>query len=98
MLISHSNLINDYWTAIAHNTTPDISWTDYKFLTKNDGLLYIGYYATSQRDLDIIWENTDIQLEEGTQATEYEPYYITSSTKVVQNTNHTLKAIWEPNS
>ena len=29
---------------------------------------------------------------------EYEPYYITSSTNVVQNTNHTLKAIWEANS
>ena len=37
-----------------------------------------------------------IQLEEGTAATPYEPYYITSSTPVSQNKNHTLTAIWEP--
>lgn len=35
------------------------------------------------------------QIEEGETATEYEPYYIDSTTKVVQNKNHTLKAIWE---
>ena len=38
-----------------------------------------------------------IQLEEGNSATAWEPYYITSSTKVVQDKDHTLKAIWEPN-
>ena len=38
------------------------------------------------------------QIEEGTEATEYEPYYITSDTTVVQDKNHTLKAIWEPSS
>lgn len=41
---------------------------------------------------------SNIQLEEGDTATEYEPYYITSSTKVVQDKDHTLKAIWEQNS
>ena len=39
-----------------------------------------------------------IQLEEGSVATEYEPYYITSATPVVQDKDHTLKAIWEANS
>ena len=39
-----------------------------------------------------------IQFEEGSTATAYEPYYITESTEVVQNQNHTLTAIWEPNS
>ncbi len=38
---------------------------------------------------------SDIQLEEGEYATEYEPYFITSSTIVTQTRNHTLKAIWE---
>lgn len=38
-----------------------------------------------------------IQLEEGDIATEYEPYYINSSTKVVQQNNHILTAIWEKN-
>ena len=37
------------------------------------------------------------QLEEGSTATAYEPYYITSSTNVVQTNNHTLTAIWEKN-
>ena len=41
---------------------------------------------------------SDIQLEEGDTATPYEPYYITSDTTVVQEKNHTLKAIWEPSS
>ena len=41
---------------------------------------------------------TNIQLEEGTTATPYEPYYLTPSTKVVQTSNHTLKAIWEQSS
>ena len=35
------------------------------------------------------------QLEEGETATEYEPYYITKNTEVVQDNNHTLTAIWE---
>ena len=39
----------------------------------------------------------NIQLEEGSIATAYEPYYITSDTTVVQNSNHTLKAIWQAN-
>lgn len=40
----------------------------------------------------------NFQIEEGTNETAYEPYYIESNTKVVQRQNHTLKAIWEPNS
>ena len=40
-----------------------------------------------------------IQLEEGPEATEFEPYYVTSSTKVTENNNdrYVLTAIWEPN-
>ena len=40
----------------------------------------------------------NIQMEEGDTATEFEPYYITPSTTVVQDKDHTLKAIWEANS
>lgn len=40
---------------------------------------------------------SNIQLEEGDTATPYEPYYITSNTTVVQEQNHTLKAIWQAN-
>ena len=40
---------------------------------------------------------SNVQFEEGSTATAYEPYYITSSTEVVQNNNHTLTAIWIEN-
>jgi uncharacterized repeat protein (TIGR02543 family) len=40
---------------------------------------------------------SNVQIEEGSIATEYEPYYITSETTVVQENNHTLKAIWKAN-
>ena len=41
---------------------------------------------------------SNIQLETGSAPTEYEPYYITKDTTVVQEKNHTLKAIWQANS
>ena len=41
---------------------------------------------------------SNVQIEEGDTATEYEPYYITPTTTVVQGNDHTLKAIWQPNS
>lgn len=41
---------------------------------------------------------THIQIEEGTEATAYEPYYITRDTTVVQGADHTLTAIWEEDS
>lgn len=51
-------------------------------------------YSTGTID-DI--DDLQIQLEIGDTATEYEPYYITSNTTVVQENNHTLKAIWQEN-
>ena len=36
-----------------------------------------------------------VQLEEGSQSTPFEPYFIESDTIVVQQQNHTLKAIWD---
>ena len=42
------------------------------------------------------YDSFNIQIEEGNKATPYEPYYITSDTTVVQEKDHTLKAIWEP--
>ena len=62
----------------------------YSNLYKLDGsynISGIGYLAS-----EVILSN--IMLEEGSTATTYEPYYITSST-VVQENNHTLTAIWE---
>ena len=39
----------------------------------------------------------DMQVEEGSTATEYEPYILASTTNVTQAKNHTLTAIWEQN-
>lgn len=57
-----------------------------------------------------ISENTDIgielkvfdgkcrvQLEQGTESTPWEPYYVTSTTPVTKSENHTLKAEWYQN-
>jgi hypothetical protein len=49
------------------------------------------------QDNDVI-TITNVQLEEGEEATAYEPYYLSNDTKVVQTGNHTLKAIWQANS
>lgn len=98
LLISNESSINNMkWSAIAHNSSPDTSTVGYQYTTGRDGLLYIGYTNCSQTNLDTIWANTDVQIEEGTTATEYEGYYITSDTKVVQDQDHALKAIWEAN-
>ena len=40
---------------------------------------------------------SNIQLEIGSTATPYEPYYVTSLTNVTQAKDHTLTAIWEQN-
>ncbi len=60
-------------------TSPANKTVDYTYFTYGHGrTLYISY----------------MQLEKSACATEFEPYYVTSSTKVTQMKNHTLKAIW----
>ena len=44
-----------------------------------------------------IISNYEIQFEEGNNRIVYESYYVTSSTKVTQTKNHTLRAIWKQN-
>lgn len=61
------------------------------------GLLVIGNDAPNINGEGSYIDITKIQLEEGTEATEYEPYIITSKTKVTRNYDHTLKAIWKVN-
>lgn len=95
LLIDDTPGANAHWTAVAHPTMPNSSSTNFGYTTSNDGLLYIGYLYVTQNNLNNIWENTDIQIEEGSTATDYEPYYVTSETTVTQEQNHTLTAIWE---
>ena len=73
LLISSAKNINtaDY-SSITHLTNPDKNGGPYT--TGADGLLYIGYSLGFATNLDYVWANTDVQLEEGSEATEYEDY------------------------
>ena len=61
------------------------------------GYLVFGNDSPNLYGIDSYIDITNIQLEEGSVATPYEPYYLTSSTKVTQTKDHTLTAIWEAN-
>ena len=90
-LIGDTPSINANWFGISHPTSPG---NQKKYVSTNDGFLYIGFVYLTQQEMDTVWSNTDVQIEEGEEATEFEPYFVTSSTKVTQNKDHTLKAIW----
>lgn len=56
------------------------------------------YSSSISTNIDLISDEvkiTNIQVEKGNQSTEYEPLYITNSTKITQNKNHTLTAMWD---
>lgn len=57
------------------------------------------YYALYFKEQNQLFEDIQfyIQLEEGDEATPYEPFYIEEDTNVVQEQDHTLKAIWKAN-
>ena len=55
----------------------------------------LSFNITNTTQGSVSWNN--IQLEEGSSATTYEPYYVATSTTVTQAKNHTLTAIWEQN-
>ena len=74
--------INQYYRSYLSFSTG----SDTEYITIRFGVSYSGDSVTY----------SDIQLEEGSSATAYEPYIITSNTEVIQNDDHTLKAIWEP--
>ena len=74
------------------------TYSSHTFIVYNDYIKTRSFFVGIWHQSSSINGNFKVQLEKGEQATEYEPYYITSYTKVVQNGNHTLKAIWKENS
>ena len=60
-----------------------------------DGTIAIDAYFEEGNQYDLQFK---VMAYLGDAPTAYEPYYITSETNVVQNQNHTLKAIWQENS
>ena len=80
----------------------DEQWYKYsQVLTANantsNGYILVGNDYPNLCGQGAYMDIANIQLEEGSTATAYEPYYITNSTQVVQAKNHTLTAIWEEN-
>lgn len=58
-------------------------------------LILYGTNDTPNKDSKTVLSN--IMIEEGQKTAGYEPYYITTNTKVTRNIDHTLKAIWKEN-
>lgn len=100
--------INSNTTYIIQPTLSSGNWGAFYDVNKNyiSGFNYANRSITSPSNAKYIrftlsygnsntnWATT-AQIEEGSEATEYEPYYVTSSTIVTRMTNHTLRAIWE---
>lgn len=76
------------------STPSNINLPDSKYVI----LSYTNRYLNGKTGVFSTIRLYNLQLEEGDTATPYEPYYITSDTTVVQENNHTLKAIWQANS
>ena len=70
-------------------TTP----ATFTYTPANAAFRFVRMSSSGNANVDI----SKVQLETGSTATDYEPYYITETTKVVQTGNHSLKAIWEEN-
>lgn len=61
-------------------------------------LCYTNRYVKNGEGVNSTIILSNLQLEEGSTSTPYEPYYVTDTTTVTQTQNHTLTAIWEPKS
>ena len=66
------------------------------FITPANTHYLVNDFYSAESQQGIVFSN--ILLEEGTVATVYEPYYVTSDVIVTQEKDHTLTAIWEGNS
>lgn len=87
-LLTNSNSVQVYKMKARYNATLDTGLrTFYSNGSSNTNELITFRISVLDDDQDVTSNNF-----------KYEPYYIKSSTKVVQNANHTLKAIWEQNS
>ena len=102
LLISTLNQDNNFnvsnmWTSVAHRTNPTYVGPA-SYTTGDDGYIYIGRSYVGQSDLDEIWANTDVQIEQGTTATDYQEYMApTTNAKVYRGSTGNKKFIanWE---
>ena len=79
-------------TIISYTKNEGLGYNNISFTTPAETYyLVVGFGSVGQNQTVQV---SNIQLKEESVATDYEPYYITSTTRVVQNQNHTLTAIW----
>ena len=64
----------------------------------NSGILVIGNDSPNLYGPNSYIDIANIQFEEGSVATAYEPYYVDNTVTVTQEKDHVLKAIWQKNS
>ena len=88
--IKSSNAYSDTGRLVLTFTTP----ASFDYNPSYVAFRLVRMSSTGTADVDI----SNVQLESGSTATNYEPYYVTENTKMEQTTNHTLKAVWEANS
>ena len=72
-LITANPSDNSNWVAFAHSGRTD-GKMDGMVTTNSDGLLYIRFNGATEQRLSDLYANSQIQLEEGSTATDYEPY------------------------
>ena len=105
---------DDRFFIYGYNNYKDNNYNNYYYLYKNKikNSTYIISFKTRSNFSNVtigslwFWTNnnvigtfkTKIAIYEDAFLTKYEPFYIESVTTVVQDKNHTLKAIWEPSS
>ena len=91
--INKNDITQNEWYRINFTTT-----IDQTSIEKTNTRIETNYYENSDYTFNGNLWFARPQVEINSTVTEYEPYYITSSTKVVQPNNHTLTAIWQANS
>ena len=62
---------------------------------KSKKIKSIKLYQEGDQPIGTFTQFEKLQLEKGTTPSEYEPYFITSTTPVTINSDHVLKAIWK---
>ena len=93
-IFNKNESFNDVYIKINTNKAdPNIRFKNLELENGNNYTLSFNVESLSFENVKAVISN--IQLEEGTIATAYEPYYITKDTEVVQEGDHTLTAIWE---
>ena len=98
-VLSDGNFVSgNYWTAVVHPNSPNGSPVGHIYTTDSSGKIYLGRSGLSEEEWDMIWPNTDVQIEEGSTTTDYQEYMApTTNAKVYRGSvgNKKFIANWE---